>query len=130
MQVLVDSGTWKYVNPTDVRFEDGSFTVAGRWAPGWGPFKPQKLRYAWEDFPQCAIYNGVGGPDNHTGVAAAPFRRALPRASGGSPCPAGSTACTGSPEGATQCCTSATTARYPMGEVCKNAAGCLNGAQK
>jgi len=31
------------------------------------------LRYDWEGYPQCALYNGVGGPDNHTGIAAAPF---------------------------------------------------------
>lgn len=27
----------------------------------------------FEGFPQCALYNGVGGPDNHSGIAASPF---------------------------------------------------------
>jgi hypothetical protein len=31
------------------------------------------VRYAWEAWPQCSLYNGVGGPDNHTGIAATPF---------------------------------------------------------
>jgi hypothetical protein len=33
----------------------------------------RQIRYAWEGYPQCALYNGQGGPDDHTGVAAAPF---------------------------------------------------------
>jgi sialate O-acetylesterase len=31
------------------------------------------IRYAWEGYPQCLLYNGIGGPDNHVGIAAAPF---------------------------------------------------------
>lgn len=31
------------------------------------------VRYAWEQWPQCSLYNGKGGPDNHTGIAATPF---------------------------------------------------------
>lgn len=31
------------------------------------------IRYAWEAYPQCILYNGIGGPDDHTGIAAAPF---------------------------------------------------------
>lgn len=30
--------------------------------PGWGPFQPLVLLYAWEDFPQCALYNSAGLP--------------------------------------------------------------------
>ena len=36
------------------------------------------VRYDWEGYPQCALYNGVGGPDNHTGIAATPFLIAPP----------------------------------------------------
>lgn len=36
------------------------------------------LRYDWEGYPQCALYNGVGGPDDHTGIAAPPFLIAPP----------------------------------------------------
>jgi hypothetical protein len=32
------------------------------------------VRFAWEGYPQCALYNGAGGPDNHTAVAARPFQ--------------------------------------------------------
>ena len=35
---------------------------------------PSEVRYDWEGYPQCAIYNGVGGPDDHKGIAATPFR--------------------------------------------------------
>jgi sialate O-acetylesterase len=31
------------------------------------------VRFDWTGYPQCALYNGVGGPDNHTGIAAPPF---------------------------------------------------------
>jgi len=31
------------------------------------------VRYAWQQWPQCSLYNGKGGPDNHTGIAATPF---------------------------------------------------------
>jgi len=31
------------------------------------------IRYNWEGFPQCALYNGNGGPDDHNGVPTAPF---------------------------------------------------------
>jgi len=32
------------------------------------------LRFNWEGYPQCSLYNGLGGPDDHTGVAASPFK--------------------------------------------------------
>jgi len=31
------------------------------------------IRYDWEGYPQCALYNGRGGPDDHTALPAAPF---------------------------------------------------------
>ena len=31
------------------------------------------VRLEWEGYPQCALMNGVGGPDDHTANAAAPF---------------------------------------------------------
>ena len=34
---------------------------------------PSEVRYDWEGYPQCAIYNGIGGPDDHKGIAATPF---------------------------------------------------------
>lgn len=32
------------------------------------------IRYAWEGQPECALYNGEGGPDDHLGIPAAPFK--------------------------------------------------------
>ena len=34
---------------------------------------PKEVRYDWEGYPQCALYNGLGGPDDHKGIAATPF---------------------------------------------------------
>lgn len=31
------------------------------------------VRYAWEAYPECVIYNGQGGPDDHLGFSASPF---------------------------------------------------------
>jgi len=31
------------------------------------------IMYDWEGYPQCALYNGKGGPDDHMGIAATPF---------------------------------------------------------
>jgi sialate O-acetylesterase len=31
------------------------------------------IRLNWEGYPQCAVYNGHGGPDDHAGLPAAPF---------------------------------------------------------
>jgi len=36
------------------------------------------VRFAWEGYPQCALYNGEGGPDDHAGIAATPFRFSQP----------------------------------------------------
>jgi hypothetical protein len=44
-----------------------------------GPFDagtvkaPAKVQYAWEQWPQCSLYNGNGGCDDHEGIAATPF---------------------------------------------------------
>ena len=35
------------------------------------------IRYAWEASPQCLLYNGEGGPDNHAGIPAAPLEHCL-----------------------------------------------------
>ena len=34
---------------------------------------PIAVRYAWEAWPQCSLYNGQGGPDDHLGIAATPW---------------------------------------------------------
>ncbi|CAJ1925601.1 unnamed protein product [Cylindrotheca closterium] len=35
------------------------------------------IRYAWEAYPQCILYNGKGGPDDHEGLPATPFETCL-----------------------------------------------------
>ena len=35
--------------------------------------QPPSVTYAWEQWPQCSVYNGKGGCDDHTGVAGTPF---------------------------------------------------------
>lgn len=37
-----------------------------------------QVLYDFEGYPQCALYNGEGGPDNHTGLPATPFRTPPP----------------------------------------------------
>jgi sialate O-acetylesterase len=64
-QVLNSTGAWVRV---DHGFQRGlDMYLSTRVAPVYG------IRYAWESYPQCIMYNGDGGPDDHTGIAAAPF---------------------------------------------------------
>ena len=35
------------------------------------------VRHNWGGYPDCSLYSGVGGPDNRSALAAAPFRRCL-----------------------------------------------------
>ena len=41
------------------------------------------LRFMYEGEPECVLYNGVGGPDNHTAIAASPFFVSLGGGAGG-----------------------------------------------
>jgi hypothetical protein len=63
--------TWQVITPDAVSFLDE--TVGTMWrirvpvpspmTPRGTPYCPAKsLRYAWEDFPECALYNGEGLP--------------------------------------------------------------------
>jgi sialate O-acetylesterase len=64
--VLDVSGKWTRVSKAEVRNTDEIhlFTAV-----------PQVfgIRYAWEPRPECILYNGIGGPDDHGGLAAPPF---------------------------------------------------------
>lgn len=85
---------------------------------------PSDLRFSHENFPQCALYNGKGGPDDHSGVAAAPFRMSL-----FTDCPAATVACLGAMEAlpsGQQCCTSSVAAN----ETCIPNAGCYKAISK
>ena len=68
MEMLLD--TWQDINPGAVTFPDVNTTgtkiqirVPSSVTPKGTPYCPGKeLRYAWEDFPECAIYNTDGLP--------------------------------------------------------------------
>ena len=68
MEMLLD--TWQDINPGAVTFPDVNTTgtkiqirVPSSLTPKGTPYCPGKeLRYAWEDFPECAIYNTDGLP--------------------------------------------------------------------
>eukprot|EP00211_Chloroparvula_japonica_P005316 CAMPEP_0119136526 /NCGR_PEP_ID=MMETSP1310-20130426/21606_1 /TAXON_ID=464262 /ORGANISM="Genus nov. species nov., Strain RCC2339" /LENGTH=811 /DNA_ID=CAMNT_0007127523 /DNA_START=185 /DNA_END=2620 /DNA_ORIENTATION=- len=36
------------------------------------------LTYAFDVYPECMLYNGAGGPDDHAGIPASPFTFSLP----------------------------------------------------
>ena len=65
--------TWQVITPDTIGFPDENVTVGTTWrirvpvpSPMTSrgiPYCPAKhLRYAWEDFPECALYNGDGLP--------------------------------------------------------------------
>ena len=35
------------------------------------------IRYAWEAAPECSLYDGTGGPDDHSPLPVPPFKIAL-----------------------------------------------------
>merc|ERR1712113_740908 len=81
--MLESSGTWTYISASAVNFPDQNTTgtqiiiPGSRWVDKSGKhiFQPLELRYAWEDFPECAIYNSDGLP-------MPPFNITIPRALG------------------------------------------------
>ena len=103
------SGNWTRAAPTitgvtvELAIAAGSQSGSGLDAGG-----PTEVRYAWEGFPQCALYSGVGGYANASALPAAPFRVAI-----GAACGAGQTRCElgvvsiGADKGAAQCCSKA-----------------------
>jgi len=65
-EVLLQGGTGQWVRV--------NFTISGKEAVLQLPANATShARYAWEAFPLCSLYNGVGGPDDHTGIAATPW---------------------------------------------------------
>ena len=70
MEMLLGYGTWMYITPHSVTFPDVNTTglkiriaVPSPLNPHHEPYCPAlALRYAWEDFPECAIYNADGLP--------------------------------------------------------------------
>lgn len=65
--VLDASGNWTRVAKADVRNSGDEIHLFTTVPEIFG------IRYAWEPRPECILYNGMGGPDDHGGLAAAPF---------------------------------------------------------
>lgn len=65
-EVLTVDRSWKRVSSAQVRNNDQVVLITN---------EPQifGVRYAWQGRPECALYNGYGGPDDHAGIPAAPF---------------------------------------------------------
>ena len=63
---VLAGGQWVRVNYT-LRGETAVLTLPANTT------MPAAARYAWEAWPQCSLYNGAGGPDNHTGIAGTPW---------------------------------------------------------
>ena len=68
-EVLDSSGTWVRALESNVE-SPSEVVVKTQLEP---TEKLLGIRYAWEPYPQCILYNGVGGPDDHMGLPAAPF---------------------------------------------------------
>ena len=64
-EVMDSLGNWTRVDAAQVRNEEVFLTTNIKQIFG--------IRYAWEPMPQCILYSGVGGADDHSGLAAAPF---------------------------------------------------------
>jgi sialate O-acetylesterase len=66
-EVLTTDRSWKRVSLAQVRNQDQVFLITN---------EPSifGIRYAWEGRPECALYNGYGGPDDHAGLPSAPFQ--------------------------------------------------------
>jgi hypothetical protein len=69
--VLIDDGEWVRVDGTG--YIDQSTAELHLSVTMNSGSRARGIRYAWEAYPQCLLYNGVGGADDHTGIAASPF---------------------------------------------------------
>lgn len=56
-----------------IRVNDGKFRGSELYLAAGEVDAVYGIRYAWEGYPQCLLYNGVGGPDDHEGIAGSPF---------------------------------------------------------
>lgn len=70
---LSESGNWTRTDPASLVIANG--TLHTRLPAGVvGTALPLGVRFDWEGFPQCVLLNGEGGPDDHKGLAAPPFK--------------------------------------------------------
>jgi sialate O-acetylesterase len=65
-EAMDSSGSWSRVIANKIHNEESVVLLAS--SP-----KIYGIRYGWEPAPECILYNGQGGPDDHLGLPAAPF---------------------------------------------------------
>ena len=65
--VLNANGNWSRVDSGSIRKKSEIILLSFASGSIFG------VRYAWESYPQCLIYNGQGGPDDHAGIPGAPW---------------------------------------------------------
>jgi len=71
-EVRTVDGTWMETTGHVVNGNKVTFTLAA------GPAGAlDTVRYAYSAVPQCGLYNGAGGPDDHAGIVALPFVQAV-----------------------------------------------------
>jgi len=66
-EVFTVRRTWERVSSAEIRNKTRVFSTVANEPNIYG------IRYAWEGRPECALYNGEGGPDDHAGLPSAPF---------------------------------------------------------
>lgn len=64
-QVMDQTGNWTTASKAKVIRDDEVILFTTSLVYG--------IRYGWEAAPKCILYNGLGGPDDHLGIAASPF---------------------------------------------------------
>lgn len=70
-EILLTTATWARANYTISTIEGQGPVVKVTLPPNTA--SPISARYAWEAWPLCSLFNGVGGPDDHTGISGTPW---------------------------------------------------------
>ena len=66
-QVLTSNAEWVRASLASIRNQDELLLVTN-------VSRIYGIQYAWEGRPECALYNGRSGPEDHTSVPARPFK--------------------------------------------------------
>jgi len=61
-----------FANVTNLNANTGQVVITGSWNTTQS--KLFQLYFLFEDTPQCGLYNGVGGADDHSALVGEPFR--------------------------------------------------------
>lgn len=71
----IDSPFYSITNGTVLALPISAFSISGNTVvlSHTSLASADQVAYGHANYPECALYSGTGGPDDHTGVAAAPF---------------------------------------------------------